>query len=93
MAQVYFETDDLKKLSNYDLIVRQQQLVDKLSYASKGSMSSEVVKQLRTFLDAYNEEVDRRYSEGLIDEDELDNLFNEDDEDEEPLYSHNWWWW
>lgn len=89
MAQVYFETDDLKKLSNYDLIVRQQQLVDKLSYASKGSMSSEVVKQLRTFLDAYNEEVDRRYSEGLIDEDELDNLFNEDDEDEEPLYSHN----
>jgi len=93
MAQVYFETDDLKKLSNYDLIVRQQQLVDKLSYATKGSMSSEVVKQLRTFLDAYNEEVDRRYSEGLIDEDELDSLFNEDDEDEEPLYSHNWWWW
>lgn len=89
MAQVYFETDDLKKLSNYDLIVRQQQLVDKLSYATKGSMSSEVVKQLRTFLDAYNEEVDRRYSEGLIDEDELDSLFNEDDEDEEPLYSHN----
>lgn len=89
MPQVYFDTDDLKKLSSYDLIVRQQQLIDKLSYATAGSMSSEVVRQLRTFLDAYNEEVDRRYAEGLIDEDEIDSLFNEDEEDEEPLYSHN----
>lgn len=74
MALVYFEADDLKKLSDVELIRKQQQIVEMVSNASKRSTPFETMQQLRILEEAYTAELDRRYEEGLLDEDEIDEM-------------------
>ena len=78
MALAYFEPDDLKKLSDVDLIRKHQQIVEIVTNASKRSTPSETMQQLRILEDAYTAELDRRYEEGLLDEDEIDSMLEEE---------------
>ena len=78
MALVYFEPDDLKKLSDVELIRKQQQIVEMVSNASKRSTPSDTMKQLRILEEAYTAELDRRYEEGILDEDEIDEMLEEE---------------
>lgn len=78
MTLVYFEPDDLKKLSDVELIRKQQQIVEMVSNASKRSTPSDTMKQLRILEEAYTAELDRRYEEGLLDEDEIDAMLEEE---------------
>ena len=78
MALAYFEPDDLKKLSDIDLIRKHQQIVEMVTNASKRSTPSETMQQLRILEDAYTAELDRRYEEGLLDEDEIDSMLEEE---------------
>jgi hypothetical protein len=78
MALVYFEPDDLKKLSDVELIRKQQQIVEMVSNASKRSTPTDTRKQLRILEEAYTAELDRRYEEGLLDEDEIDAMLEEE---------------
>ena len=78
MALAYFEPDDLKKLSDVDLIRKHQQIVEMVTNASKRSTPSETMQQLRILEDAYTAELDRRYEEGLLDEDEIDSMLEEE---------------
>lgn len=78
MALVYFEPDDLKKLSDIDLIRKHQQICEMVSDASKRSTPSETMEQLRILENAYTAELDRRYEECLLDEDEIDSILEEE---------------
>lgn len=78
MPQIYFETDELKKLSDIDLIRKHQQICEMVSNASKKSTSSDMMMQMRALEEAYTAELDRRYEEGLIDEDEIDAMLEEE---------------
>ena len=78
MTLAYFEPDDLKKLSDVDLIRKHQQIVEMVTNASKRSTPSETMQQLRILEDAYTAELDRRYEEGLLDEDEIDSMLEEE---------------
>lgn len=80
MPQIYFETDDLKKLSDIELIQRQNKLQDMIAKCySQPHSNNEIVQQMLTLEEAYTAEIDRRYDEGLIDDDELEELFEDAD--------------
>lgn len=80
MPQIYFETDDLKKLSDIELIQRQNMLQDMIAKCySQPHSNNEIVQQMLSLEEAYTAEIDRRYDEGLIDDDELEELFEDDD--------------
>lgn len=74
MTMIYFETDKLKDLSNKELIGKQQEISNKCSLAQKKYISSDIIQQLIQLDEAYTAEIDRRYREGLIDEDEYEDF-------------------
>lgn len=77
MTMIYFETDKLKDLSNKELIEKQQEISNKCSLAQKKYISSDIIQQLIQLDEAYTAEIDRRYREGLIDEDELEDEYED----------------
>lgn len=77
MTMIYFETDKLKDLSNKELIGKQQEISNKCSLAQKKYISSDIIQQLIQLDEAYTAEIDRRYREGLIDEDELEDEYED----------------
>lgn len=77
MTMIYFETDKLKDLSNKELIKKQQEISNKCSLAQKKYISSDIIQQLIQLNEAYTAELDRRYNEGLIDEDELEDEYED----------------
>lgn len=77
MTMIYFEIDKLKDLSNKELIEKQQEISNKCSLAQKKYISSDIIQQLIQLDEAYTAEVDRRYREGLIDEDELEDEYED----------------
>lgn len=77
MPMVYFEADKLKDLSNIELIKKQQDLLNKCSMAQKKYVSSDIIQQLIQLNEIYTNEVERRYREGLIDEDELEDEYED----------------
>ena len=79
MVGTYFETDELKKLSDIDLVWKQILLEEKLS---KSQQYPDIYEQLNIFNEAYLEEIERRESLGLFDYDEI--------EDEIELRYKNW---
>lgn len=79
MAQIYFESDKLKDLSNIELIKRQNELSKKLALVQKKYFSKEMIEQLNQMYDLYTAELDRRYEEDLIDDDEIEEIFENDE--------------
>lgn len=70
MVGTYFETDELKKLSDIDLVWKQLLLEEKLS---KSQQYPDIYEQLNIFNEAYLEEIERRESLGLFDYDEIED--------------------
>jgi hypothetical protein len=77
MPTAYFETDSLTKLSNKELIEKQKEIVNKYSLSQTHKTSKEIVLQLYDLVDIYTAELDRRIVEGLIDEDELEDEYED----------------
>lgn len=69
MVGTYFETDELRNLSDIDLVWKQLMLEEKLN---KSQQYIEIYEQLNQFNEAYIAEIDRRESLGLIDLDEME---------------------
>lgn len=70
MVGTYFETDELKKLSDIDLVWKQLLLEEKLN---KSQQYPDIYEQLSIFNDAYVAEIERRESLGLFDYDEIED--------------------
>lgn len=79
MAQIYFESDKLKDLSNIELIKCQNELSKKMTMVQKKYFSKEIIEQLNQMYDLYTAELDRRYAEDLIDDDEIEEIFENDE--------------
>ena len=79
MAQIYFESDKLKDLSNIELIKCQNELSKKMTMIQKKYFSKEIIEQLNQMYDLYTAELDRRYAEDLIDDDEIEEIFENDE--------------
>ena len=79
MAQIYFESDKLKDLSNIELIKCQNELSKKMTMVQKKYFSKEITEQLNQMYDLYTAELDRRYAEDLIDDDEIEEIFENDE--------------
>lgn len=79
MAQIYFESDKLKDLSNIELIKCQNELSKKMAMIQKKYFSKEIIEQLNQMYDLYTAELDRRYAEDLIDDDEIEEIFENDE--------------
>lgn len=77
MTIAYFETDSLYKLSNKELIEKQKEIVNKYSLSQTHKTPKEIVLQLYNLVDLYTAELDRRIVEGLIDEDELEDEYED----------------
>lgn len=77
MPIAYFETDSLYKLSNKELIEKQKEIVSKYSLSQTHKTPKEIVLQLYNLVDLYTAELDRRIVEGLIDEDELEDEYED----------------
>ena len=77
MPIAYFETDSLYKLSNKELIEKQKEIVSKYSLSQTHKTPKEIILQLYNLVDLYTAELDRRIVEGLIDEDELEDEYED----------------
>lgn len=77
MPIAYFETDSLYKLSNKELIEKQKEIVSKYSLSQTHKTPKEIVLQSYNLVDLYTAELDRRIVEGLIDEDELEDEYED----------------
>ena len=77
MPMAYFETDSLKNLSNIELMQKHKQVTEKYSMAQSRGVTYDIVSQLQQLSDIYTAELDRRIAEGLIDEDELEDEYED----------------
>lgn len=77
MPITYFETDSLTKLSNKELIEKQKEIVNKYTLSQSHKTPKEIVLQLYNLSELYTSELDRRIVEGLIDEDELEDEYED----------------
>lgn len=78
MSVAYFEFDSLKNLSNIELIRKHKQVLEKYDLAKNNKfVPYESVKQLYELTEIYTAELDRRISEDLIDEDELEDEYED----------------
>ena len=72
MPLVYYDTDKLKKLSDVELLIKQQELESKISKAQVCSVSSEIMEQYMLFNEYYTAEIDRRVEMDELDLDEVE---------------------
>lgn len=81
MPKIYLESDDFfKNMSSEELVKKLSILQQNISlYGSVQNRSREMVEQLYELEDMYTAELERRQEEGLIDEDKLDELFEDED--------------
>lgn len=81
MPKIYLESDDFfKNMSSEELVKKLSILQQNISlYGSAQNRSREMVEQMYELEDMYTAELERRQEEGLIDEDKLDELFEDED--------------
>jgi len=81
MPKIYLESDDFfKNMSSEELVKKLNILQQNISlYGSVQNRSREMVEQMYELEDMYTAELERRQEEGLIDEDKLDELFEDED--------------
>lgn len=81
MPKIYLESDDFfKNMSSEELVKKLSILQQNISlYGSVQNRSREMVEQMYELEDMYTAELERRQEEGLIDEDKLDELFEDED--------------
>ena len=76
MLEAYFEMDSLKELSNQELIRRHKDIRDKCSKARRYN-DNKIIMRYNQIADMYEAELDRRIIEELIDEDELEDEYED----------------
>lgn len=80
MIGFYFESDSLKELSNRDFIKKHFQINEMSNKAMSKNTPSYVVEQIKAMKDLYEKELQRRYEEDLIDDDEIEDYYEEFEE-------------
>lgn len=75
MAKAYYEPEDLKALSDYDLYYKFKMLEKRLLIAESSKfVPYDVKEQMREFYDSYVEELDRRVDSGELTTMELEDI-------------------
>lgn len=75
MAKAYYEPEDLKVLSDYDLYYKFKMLEKRLLIAESSKfVPFDVKEQMREFYDSYVEELDRRVDSGELTTMELEDI-------------------
>lgn len=75
MAKAYYEPEDLKVLSDYDLYYKFKMLEKRLLIAESSKfVPYDVKEQMRDFYDSYVEELDRRVDSGELTTMELEDI-------------------
>lgn len=77
MAEIYFENDKLKDLSNAELIKKHKQINEIYFSLQSKSVPSDTKIQVSQLFNLYTAELDRRIAEDLIDEDELEDAYED----------------
>lgn len=75
MAKAYYEPEDLKALSDYDLYYKFKKLEKRLLIAESSKfVPFDVKEQMREFYDSYVNELDRRVDSGELTTMELEDI-------------------
>lgn len=75
MAKAYYEPEDLKVLSDYDLYYKFKMLEKRLLIAESSKfVPFDVKEQMREFYDSYVNELDRRVDSGELTTMELEDI-------------------
>lgn len=75
MAKAYYEPEDLKVLSDYDLYYKFKILEKRLLIAESSKfVPYDIKEQMREFYDSYVEELDRRIDSGELTTMELEDI-------------------
>lgn len=75
MAKAYYEPEDLKALSDYDLYYKFKMLEKRLLIAESSKfVPYDVKEQMREFYDSYVNELDRRVDSGELTTMELEDI-------------------
>ena len=75
MAKAYYEPEDLKVLSDYDLYYKFKILEKRLLIAESSKfVPYDIKEQMREFYDSYVEELDRRVDSGELTTMELEDI-------------------
>lgn len=77
MTLTYFESDKLKKLSDTDLVIKQQELESKIAKAQVSSTSYDIMEQYIIYNELYKNEIDRRVENDELDIDEVEEEVEE----------------
>ena len=75
MPNIYFESDKLKDLSNELLIEKHSEISEKYTLLNNKNIPSEMKQQIAMMYEIYDNELNRRLIEGLIDDDELEEIY------------------
>lgn len=75
MPNIYFETDKLKDLSNESLVEKHLKISEKYTLLNNKNIPSEMKQQIAMMYEIYDNELNRRLIEGLIDDDELEEIY------------------
>lgn len=84
MQEVFFEADSLNKLSNKELAKKYWKLNEILTKCK--SLSYDYKNQLYNFLSLYESEIERRLDEDLLEEDEIETLYEFFDDNNNEVY-------
>lgn len=84
MQEVFFEADSLNKLSNKELAKKYWKLNEILTNCK--SLSYDYKNQLYNFLSLYESEIERRIDEDLLEEDEIETLYEFFDDNNNEVY-------
>lgn len=75
MTKAFFEPATLKKLSNKELIQKQEELDIKMGlFSNKTGANAEIYSQMMELMDYYDAEINFRLESELMDEDELEDF-------------------
>lgn len=75
MPNIYFESDKLKDLSNELLIEKHSEISEKYTLLNNKNIPLEMRQQITMMYEIYDNELNRRLIEGLIDDDELEEIY------------------
>lgn len=75
MPNIYFESDKLKDLSNELLIEKHSEISEKYTLLNNKNIPLEMRQQIAMMYEIYDNELNRRLIEGLIDDDELEEIY------------------
>lgn len=82
MPLIYFEKDELKNLSNKELVKKQMELETQMDKIRSGSVNREMMDNFSMLYECYTNELTARQIDGRLDDDELDDI-------EEELYQES----